>query len=330
MSMPLGLSIASHSGLPPAKVGGLAGAAELAGFSAVFVAEGHGDALALCHPVAAATRSARVGTAIANAALRPPVLAAKTAAQLDQASDGRFILGLGVANSVMNERFGIAPFAPLAMIEEYVAVVRAVIARSPTGYDGQVFRAGMVPLDSPPLRAELPIYLAALGPRMLELAGRIADGVILNLMTPAQAGAAVSVVRASAKAAGRDPESVEIACVVHCCLGSDGLAAAAARAAVLRYVMHPAAPRLFGELDGGPSLRGVQELVLAGDRAAAADAVPQQVADGFVVHGGADECIARASEYTAAGVDLPVLFPMPADGDWGYEKTIAAMAGKIT
>ena len=124
MSMPLGLSVASHSGLPPAKVGALAGAAELAGFSAVFVAEGHGDALALCHPVAAATRHARVGTAIANAALRPPVLAAKTAAQLDQASNGRFILGLGVANSVMNERFGIAPFAPLAMIEEYAAVVR--------------------------------------------------------------------------------------------------------------------------------------------------------------------------------------------------------------
>jgi len=331
MTMPLGLSIASHSGLPPAKVGALAGAAELAGFSAVFVAEGHGDALALCHLVAAATRHARVGTAIANAALRPPVLAAKTAAQLDQASNGRFILGLGVANSVMNERFGIAPFAPLAMIEEYAAVVRAVLAGSPTGYDGQVFRTGMVPLDSPPIRTELPIYLAALGPRMLELAGRIADGVILNLMTPAQAGAAVGVVRASAKAAGRDPESVEIACVMHCCLGSDGAAAtAAARAAVLRYVMHPAAPRLFGELDGGPSLRGARELVLAGDRAAAADAVPQQVADGFVVHGGADECLARASEYAAAGVDLPVLFPMPADGDWGYEKTIAAMAGKIT
>src|SRR5580704_2904186 len=73
MSMPLGLSIASHSGLPPAGFGALAQAAELAGFSAVFVAEGHGDALALCHPVAAATRHARVGTAIANAALRPPV-----------------------------------------------------------------------------------------------------------------------------------------------------------------------------------------------------------------------------------------------------------------
>jgi alkanesulfonate monooxygenase SsuD/methylene tetrahydromethanopterin reductase-like flavin-dependent oxidoreductase (luciferase family) len=122
----------------------------------------------------------------------PKGTAAKTAAQFDQASNGRFILGLGVANSVMNERFGIAPFAPLAMIEEYAAVVRAVLAGNPTGYDGQVFRTGMVPLDSPPIRTELPIYLAALGPRMFELAGRIADGVILNLMTPAQAGAAVS------------------------------------------------------------------------------------------------------------------------------------------
>ena len=91
--MNLGLSIASHSGLPPARIGELAGAAEQAGFGAVFVAEGHGDALALCHPVAAATTRVRVGTAVANAALRPPVLAAKTAAQLDQAADGRFILG---------------------------------------------------------------------------------------------------------------------------------------------------------------------------------------------------------------------------------------------
>ena len=153
MTMPLGLSIASHSGLPPAGVGAVAQAAELAGFGAVFVAEGHGDALALCHPVAAATRQVRIGTAIANAALRPPVLAAKTAAQLDHASGGRFILGLGVANTVMNARFGIAPFPPLTMIEEYTAVVRAVLGGSTDGYEGRVFRAGMVPLDSPPVRA---------------------------------------------------------------------------------------------------------------------------------------------------------------------------------
>ena len=95
-------------------------------------------------------------------------------------------------------------------------------------------------------------------------------------------------------------------------------------------MLHPAAPRLFGELDGGPSLRGVREKVLAGDRAGAAGLVPQQVADAFVARGDAPACLARVSEYLAAGVDLPILFPMPVGGDWGYEKTIAAMAGKVT
>ncbi len=317
----IGLSIASHSGLPPARIGELAGAAEQAGFGAVFVAEGHGDALALCHPVAAATRRVLVGTAVANAALRPPVLAAKTAAQLDQAAGGRFILGLGVGNAVMNARFGLPPFEPLRMVEEYVEVVRSVLNRG-TGYDGQLFRTGMIPLDSPPARAGLPVWLGALGPRMLAVAGRIADGVILNLMTPAQAGQAAGLVRDAARAAGRDPASVEVACVVHCCLSGDpGAAAAAARAVVPRYVLHPAAPRLFG-----PGLGGVRELVLAGDRAGAAGLVPQQVADGFVAWGDAAQVTARLAEYRAAGGDLPVIFPMPGGSDWGYEQTIAELA----
>jgi alkanesulfonate monooxygenase SsuD/methylene tetrahydromethanopterin reductase-like flavin-dependent oxidoreductase (luciferase family) len=323
--MSLGLSIASHSGLPPARIGALAEAAERAGFDAVFVAEGHGDALALCHPVAAATRRVRVGTAVANAALRPPVLTAKTAAQLDQATGGRFVLGLGVGNQVMNTRFGLPPHPPLEMIEEYVDVVRSVLNRA-AGYDGKLFRTGMVPLDSPPVRPGLPVYLAALGPRMTELAGRIADGVILNLMTPAQAGQAAATVRAAAAAAGRDPASVEVVCVVHCCLSEDpAAAAAAARAVVPRYVLHPAVPPLFGELGGGVDLRGVRELTLAGDRAGAAARVPQQVADGFVAHGRATDCAARLAEYRAAGIDLPVLFPMPVDRDWGYERAIAEL-----
>ena len=321
----LGLSIASHSGLPPASIGALAAAAEQAGFTAVAVAEGHGDALALCHPVAAATRRVRIGTAVANAALRPPVLTAKTAVQLDQAAGGRFTLGLGVGNPVMNGRFGIEPVPPLVMIEEYVAVIRAVLAGQASGHAGRVYRTGMVPLDSPPVRPDLPIYLAAMGPRMLELTGRIADGVILNLMSPAQAGQAAGVVRAAAAAAGRDPASVEVVCVVHCCLSGDAAAAAAAaRDVVPRYVLHPAVASLFGQQDAGGDLPAVRERLLAGDRAGAAGRVPQPVADAFVAHGDAGACLSRLAQYRGAGVDLPVLFPMPVGGDWGYEAAIAA------
>jgi alkanesulfonate monooxygenase SsuD/methylene tetrahydromethanopterin reductase-like flavin-dependent oxidoreductase (luciferase family) len=212
------------------------------------------------------------------------------------------------------------------MVEEYVAVVRSVLNRG-TGYAGQLFRTGTIPLDSPPARPGLPVWLGALGPRMLALAGRIADGVILNLMTPAQAGRAAGVVRDAARAAGRDPATVEVACVVHCCVSGDPhAAAAAARAVVLRYVLHPAVPPLFGELDGGVDLGGVRELVLAGDRAGAAGRVPQQVADGFVAWGEAGRVAARLAEYRAAGVDLPVVFPVPVGSDWGYEQTIAELS----
>src|SRR5256885_7179635 len=177
--------------------------------------------------------------------------------------------------------------------------------------DGPVCGTGMIRLASRPPRAGLRVWLGALGPRMLALAGRIADGVILNLMTPAQAGEAAGLVRNAARAAGRDPASVEVACVVHCCLADDpAAAAAAARAVVPRYVLHPAVPRLFGELDGGFDLGGVRERTLAGYRVGAAGLVPQQVVDGFVAWGDAAQVGARLAEYRAAGVDLPVIFPI--------------------
>ena len=73
----------------------------------------------------------------------------------------------------------------------------------------------------------------------------------------------------------------------------------------------------------------MRELVLAGDRAGAAARVPQAVADGFVAYGGAGQCAARLAEYRSAGVDLPVVFPMPVGGDWGYEQIIAALGGAV-
>lgn len=156
---------------------------------------------------------------------------------------------------------------------------------------------------------------------MLELAGRIADGVILNLMSPAQAGQAASLVRAAAVAAGREASSVEVVCVVHAGLCDDrDAAAAAARAVVPRYVLHPAVAKLFGA-----DLSAARERALAGDRAGAADCVPGHVADAFVAHGDAAACVARLAEYGAAGVDLPVVFPMPVGGDWGYERVITAL-----
>jgi 5,10-methylenetetrahydromethanopterin reductase len=141
-------------------------------------------------------------------------------------------------------------------------------------------------------------------------------------MSPAQAEMAARLVRAAAAAAGRDPASVEVVCVVHVCLSDDpDAAAAAARAVVPRYVLHPAVAKLFGA-----DLGAARQRALAGDRAGAADCVPNHVADAFVAHGDAAACAARLAEYRAAEVDLPVVFPMPVGGDWGYEHVIAALS----
>ena len=328
MSLPLGLSIASHSGLPAAAVGELAAAAEPAGFSAVFVAEGHGDALALCHPVTAATRRVRVGTAIANAALRPPVLAAKTAAQLDQASDGRFMLGLGVANEVMNGRFGLAPFPPLAMIEEYVAVVRAVLA-------------GTRPVMT--ARCSAPAWFRSTARRCAPAAdlpgrARAADAGAgrpdrrrrdpqPDVAGPGRAGGGRRP--RGRGAAGRDPAPSRSP--AWCTAASPTIRPRARPPAAARRgrsALHPASGRPAAVRRAGRRPESARAgAVLAGDRAGAATRCRSRwLTPSWPWR--ADECLARVAEYPAAGVDLPILFPMPVDGDWGYEKTIAAMAGK--
>ena len=152
------------------------------------------------------------------------------------------------------------------MVAEYVAGVRAVLAGDPTVLPVSSCRTGMVPLDNPPVRRDLPIYLAALGPRMLSWPAG-SPMVILNLVSPAQAGPAASLVRTAAVAAGRGAGAVEIACVVHTCLGDNPVATAtAAREVVPRYVLHPAVGRLFGEHADAAELEIVRARVLTGDR----------------------------------------------------------------
>lgn len=313
--VPLGLLLSTMSRLAPARLAELAAAAERAGFSDVLLSEGNADAIALCHPLAAATSAARIGTGIAGIGNRHPMLAARAAATVHDASGGRFVLGVGT---------GVAPGAPpVTAIEEYVAAVRAVLAGR--AYDGTVYTAPALPLDRPP-EYRMPVHIAAMGPRMLETAGRIADGVLLNLMSPRQAGDAARQVRAAAQAAGRDPNAVSVGCVVHCCLSDDPASArAAALAVVPRYVLHPSGARLFAEYDDG-ALREVQALMLAGDRRRAALRVPESVADSFVVSGDAAVCRAGIDEYRRAGVDLPVIYAMPVAGEWHPEAMIDAFA----
>ncbi|TDV56419.1 LLM class flavin-dependent oxidoreductase [Actinophytocola oryzae] len=305
--MPLGLSVASRSGLPARRFAELASDAEHAGFDVFLVAERVADAFALCQAALAATERITVGTAIANARLRHPALTAMTAATMDELYGGRVLLGLGVANTVLNEvTFGLPPANPVPYVRDYVDVVRRVLA----GERDAGTQVRGLQLDRPPARQDIPILVAALQPRMLRLAGEIGDGVLLNLTTPATLPGALAEV---AKA-GRD---VTVACVLPCALGvDDEESRQAGRELVVGYALHPAATQLFGASGYVDELAAIAALLRDGHRAEALELVSDALVDEFLLRGDERQVVDRVNAYQAAGVDLPVLFPVAAEGGW--------------
>jgi alkanesulfonate monooxygenase SsuD/methylene tetrahydromethanopterin reductase-like flavin-dependent oxidoreductase (luciferase family) len=327
----IGVCVASRSGLSPARVAAAARASEEAGCTAFFVSERVADALSLCQVALAATTRIRVGTAVANAGARHPAVTAMTALTMAQAYDGRFTLGLGVANRLLNEELlGAPPAPPLAYMREYVAVLRAVLTGDTGRVDGTVFRVGPLTPDRPADGATVPVLLAGLLPRMLELAGEVGDGVILNLATVARLPAVLASVAAGARRAGRDPADVPVACLVPCCLGDDPEASAAARDVVLGYAGYPAARHVFGDSGFAAEIDAVGAALAAGDRDRAAALLRPDLVDAFVAYGPEQAVRDRVDAYRSAGVDLPILFPMPVGGDWDGAVTRAVhLAGQL-
>src|SRR5881628_2612268 len=140
--------------------------AEERGYEAVFIPESYCDSLAYAEAVALATSQLRVGTGVTNIYLRQPTLLAAEAAAVQEFSGGRLLLGLGVGHRAVNEPLGIAMDDPLGRVRQVIGVLRDAWVKGPHQ-----------PRPSTPPA----VLAAALAPRMIELAGELADGVIFNL-----------------------------------------------------------------------------------------------------------------------------------------------------
>lgn len=186
--MKVGLSTGYWSSGPPAGMADTVAAAERAGFDSIWTSEAYGsDALTPLAWWGSATSTVRLGTAIMQMAARTPTAAAMAALTLDHLSEGRFVMGLGASGPQVVEGWYGQPFAkPLARTREYVEIVRQVFARDgPVSFEGEHFHLPLLPgtglgkaLKSTvhPLRRDIPIMLAAEGPKNVALAGEIADG----------------------------------------------------------------------------------------------------------------------------------------------------------
>lgn len=186
--------------------------AEGAGFAAFWKGESNStDPIVLLSAAASRTKTIRLGTAIYHIYGRSPVTLGIQAATLQDLSGGRLLLGLGVANRNIAGWHGGAFDRPLRRAREYIEIVRRVAAGERVEYEGEIYRTGKrFQLSWKPRYPAFPVYLAALGPQMTRLAGKIADGVFINMATPAKIREIAARVREGAREAGRDPAKIEI------------------------------------------------------------------------------------------------------------------------
>ena len=215
------LNSAAH--YPVAEIVELSPVIEAAGFGAFWEGESNStDPLILLSGIAVRSRTLKLGTAIYHVFGRSAVTLGIQAATLQDMSGGRLLLGLGVANKTIAAWHGGAFDRPLRRIREYTDIVRKTAAGERVEYEGEIYTTGKrFQLSWKPAHPTFPIYLAGLGPQMTRLAGRISDGVFINMATPETIRKIAERVRAGAVEAGRDPDKIEIITKVRVSLNPD-------------------------------------------------------------------------------------------------------------
>lgn len=245
----------------------------------------------------------RLGTAIVPVFTRGPALIAQSAASLAQAAPGRFTLGLGASSPAIVEQWnGIAFDQPYRRTRDVLRFVRSALNGDKVSGTFDTFSASGFRLEQPPPQP-VPILLAALRPQMLALAGREADGAILNWLAPADVGQCLAAIG--------NPASQIVARIFVCPTVNADYARTLGRRLISSYLTVPAYAEFHRWLGRGPQLEAMWRLWEQGDRKAAAQAVPDEVVDALVLHGSPADCRKQVQAYVRAGVVTPVLAVLP-------------------
>lgn len=183
------------------------------------------DLFGVLAAIALATERVRLGPGVTNPYSRHPALVAAAIATLDELSKGRAVLGLG-AGGTNHRALGVERAAPVRTLRDAILLIRGLLRGETVTVEGPTLTAREAVLDVAPLRAAVPIYLGARGPRMLELAGEVADAAIIgNLATAGGWRYALARVRAGAARAGRRADAVSLTAWLYCSIADESSAA---------------------------------------------------------------------------------------------------------
>jgi 5,10-methylenetetrahydromethanopterin reductase len=292
-------------------------AAERLGFDSAWVDENIArDCTALLGAMSQVTNRIELGTAIMNVYSRSALQISMAAASLDDLSDGRLVLGLSVGHHPWNDLgHGIPLKAPVSRLEEYVQFLRKALSGEHFTHDGPVFQGVNTKLAFKPRRTSVSIYIGGERPRMIALAGRVADGLIVNVVGPEYVAIASEQFRAAAKEAGRDPDQLEIMSIVTCCLDDDP-------AQALQFAREVALTRLRGDLSKRlatlapqfhDEVRYLKGLIDEGQTERAQEEASPELLRSFLMAGNAETIWDGIERYFAAGCTRVLLASAPRD-----------------
>jgi 5,10-methylenetetrahydromethanopterin reductase len=314
----------------PAAAAQAIGAAQIAerrGFGSLWIAEDYffPSAFPLAAAAAAVTEKLVIATGVVNPYSRHPALLAMEAASISVLAPGRFVLGLGSSTRLwIQEQMGLPFTRPLATLREGVDIIRKMLNGDVCDHTGSQFRLSGARLQVAAADRTVPIFLGVKGPKMLGLAGEIADGIILSILTsPGHVARARRQAGVARRESGQATRPLPIVAFILVSIGDDGPAA--------REGIKPTLARYLGSLHPQPFLRdaGVSEeetepfyRALVEGRVAV-DLVTDRLIDEFSVSGTPDQCRATLARFATAGLDSPA-FLIPAADD--FDRQASAIA----
>jgi probable F420-dependent oxidoreductase len=287
--------------------------AEHKGYDSVWLPESMGrDACTELTALALASQRIRLGTGIVPVFTRLPTIAAAAMATAATVAPGRVILGVGIGHQgSLEDGHGVSFSRPLQHVREFVSIARRLLAEGQITYTGEIYTIKHYELDTPPPQP-VPVYVAALRPQMLRLAGAVADGVLMNWATPDYVRQAIEFVRQGAEAAGRSLGDVHIASYLRTCVtDTPEVVEQASREQIARYASMVYYQRYFASIGFAGETEAIARAWQQGDKTAASRAVTPQMIRSLTVYGTAQECQARLQAYREAGLQLPIIAPFP-------------------
>jgi 5,10-methylenetetrahydromethanopterin reductase len=253
--------------------------------------------------LAAYTDRIKLGLGVTNPYLVHPAVAAQSVSTLNEMAPGRVVLGMGAGDKTTLDMVGVMQEAPLTAVREAVEVIRKFIARDTSGFEGKFFHKSEGSRLNFKVQDRIPVYVGAQGPKMLVLAGRIGDGVLINASHPRDVKSALVNVENGLREVNRGKTDFEIAAYTSFSIARRVEDARGAAAPVVAFIVAGCPPQLLKSHDIPPgAAEKIKEALVKRNWGEAFSSVTQEMTEAFSICGTPEACIEKIDTLFKLGI----------------------------